>query len=70
MQEAGVAEVRLYREDGILAARLERRHEAGLQTVPLGSCSFAPGMYLYRVVLKYDSGLVEKLKSGWFVVSP
>jgi hypothetical protein len=70
MRDAGKAEVRVYHEDGTLAAHFVNRHEAGLQVIPLWSCGFAPGMYLYRVTLTYGSGLVEKLKSGWFVVSP
>lgn len=70
MQEEGRAEVRVYHEEGTLVVRLSNRHAAGLQVVPLDPCTLAPGMYLYRVVLRYDSGLVEKLKSAWFVVSP
>jgi len=69
MQEAGSATVRVYHEDGTLAARYSNRHAAGLQVLPLG-CVFAPGMYFYRVTLHYESGLVEKPPAGWFVVSP
>ncbi len=69
MQEAGSATVRVYHEDGTLAARYSNRHAAGLQVLPLG-CVFAPGMYFYRVTLHYESGLVEKPPAGWFVFSP
>jgi len=70
MRAPGTADIRVYHEDGTLAAHLEEHHGFGLQVDLLRSCSFAPGVYLYRLTLRYDSGLVEKLGSGWFTVSP
>jgi hypothetical protein len=70
MRSPGEAEVRVYHEDGTLVERMVRRRPFGIQEEDLQTGRYAPGVYLYRVTLKYDTGFVEQLRSGWFTVAP
>jgi hypothetical protein len=56
MYAAGLADVLIWNDRGDLVAKVETQQLSGAQktVVPVGS--FAPGVYLYRVDLKYGSG--------------
>ena len=69
MREAGVAEVIVYNERGNRAAEEKLAFPAGpgLLTIPLQR--FAPGVYLYRTRLSYNSGNSEASKIVKFLVA-
>lgn len=62
--------VSVYHEGGDLVAKFEESLGAGSQKLPLDLQNFAPGVYLYRVLLRYDGG--EETAQGWkkFAVLP
>ena len=61
MQSSGQATVRIYNDHGDLAASLQESKPQGAQTSQFQIGDFAPGVYLYKVVLNYDSGSSESL---------
>jgi hypothetical protein len=61
MQSSGQAEVRIYNDHGDLAASQKNTEPSGAQVTQFQVHDFAPGVYLYKVVLTYDSGSSESL---------
>jgi hypothetical protein len=62
MQDSGTASIRVYNAIGDLAASVQSGEElAGTQRSLISLDGFAPGIYLYKIVLKYDSGASESL---------
>ena len=68
MDEAGASDVRVYNEAGDLAARTEESKLSGPQRTRISIKTFAPGVYIYKVVLTYQSGKVEALEAQKFAV--
>ena len=64
MAEAGKVQVRLWNENGDLAAAPSEAQAAGYRCMRLDIKGYAPGIYYYRVVLRYDSGREERLRAG------
>lgn len=56
---SGKVEVRVWNDNGDLVASLIELKSAGAQKSQIDVNKFAPGIYLYRVVLNYSSGKVE-----------
>jgi hypothetical protein len=65
----GRASVRIWNENGDLAATQAQSGPAGVMTIPVPVNQFAPGVYLYIVTINYDSGSVDKLPVQKFAVS-
>jgi hypothetical protein len=61
MSEAGRAEIRIHNEAGELAALVQEDKISGSQRSQISIKDFAPGIYLVKVVLTYNSGTVESL---------
>jgi len=68
MAEAGVVTIRVYNEAGELAATLEDRRPAGVQTSMLRTADLAPGVYYYLLKRDYDSGASERARMQKFAV--
>ena len=68
MASAGKVRVLAYNESGDRVVQFEDAKPAGLQTSQVDLCCLAPGVYLYLVLITYDSGATEKLKPAKFVV--
>ena len=68
MDEPGTAEIRVYHEGGDLVAQSSEWKPVGTQETRVG-CRQAPGLYLYRVTLHYDSGRTAILPTGHFTVA-
>jgi hypothetical protein len=68
MNEAGAADIRVYNEAGDLAARAEESKLSGPQRTPISVKTFAPGVYIFKVVLNYASGKAESLEAQKFAV--
>lgn len=68
MKSAGMANLRIWNENGDLAASLEEHRLGGPQKSIIPITSFAPGVYLFRMVLTYDSGEVQRLDVQKFAV--
>jgi len=68
MAETGSPEVLVYSESGDQVITFRDLKPIGLQTSQVDLCCLAPGVYLYFVILHYDSGNTEKLKPAKFVV--
>jgi hypothetical protein len=68
MVDSGKAAIRIWNENGDLVATIEERKLAGFQKSRIPINNFAPGVYLYKVVMTYDSGNVEKLDAQKFAV--
>jgi hypothetical protein len=56
MAESGKADIKVWNAWGNLAATINDSKPAGQASSTLDTSSFAPGHYLYRIVLNYDSG--------------
>jgi hypothetical protein len=61
MQGPGHVKVRIYNDHGDLAASLEEDKPEGPQSSQFQIGAFAPGVYLYKVVVQYASGASESL---------
>ena len=68
LSEPGTARVLVYNEAGALVMNSTEVKPPGLQTTQLCVCSAPPGLYIYFVLLNYDSGKKEKLRPGKIVV--
>jgi hypothetical protein len=68
MAESGKADIRVYNEAGDLVARIQDDKLIGTQTSRLSVRDFAPGVYIYKVLLTYASGKVESLEVQKFAV--
>jgi hypothetical protein len=68
MLESGEAQIRVYNEIGDLAAEQKEQKLSGPQKTQISVRNFAPGVYLYKVVLAYASGKNENLNVQKFVV--
>ena len=66
--ESGSAQILAYNESGDLVVNYSNSTPSGLQVSKIDLCCLAPGVYVYLVLLHYDSGRTEKLKPGKFVV--
>jgi hypothetical protein len=69
MSENGRADVRLWNDNGDLVARMQEDKGSGPQKTRFPSAGFAPGVYLAKVVMTYDSGTVERTDVKKFTVS-
>lgn len=69
MAEAGKADVRVWNDGGDLVARVEEEVPSGPQKTKVSISSFAPGIYLYKVIMTYSGDKVEKLETRKFAVS-
>lgn len=62
------ARVRVFQAAGEPACLVEQRHEsAGVKSAEIPSEDFAPGIYIYKVDLKYDDGKRDKRPLGKFI---
>ncbi|MES2202181.1 MAG: ice-binding family protein [candidate division FCPU426 bacterium] len=68
MAEAGAVDLRIYNDRGDLVARDEQEKASGVQKSQVPISQFAPGVYLYKVVLTYASGSKESLETQKFTV--
>jgi hypothetical protein len=68
MANSGTVQVLAYNESGDLVVNFTDLKPAGLQSSQVDLCCLAPGIYLYLVMINYDSGSKEKLKPAKFVV--
>jgi len=66
---SGRVRIRVWNAAGEWAAEVVEYKSAGPQCSRLSVCDYAPGVYLYRVLFEYDSGVREKLSPVRFVVS-
>ncbi len=64
MAQPGRAVIRVWNAWGNLTATLNDPKSSGLQSSQLDVSTFAPGHYLYRVELDYDSGQSEKFRTA------
>src|SRR5258708_6457689 len=63
MAQSGSAQILAYNESGELVVNFNDLKPAGLQTSKIDLCCLAPGVYVYLVLLHYDSGGQEKLRA-------
>jgi len=68
MAESGTAAIRIWNERGDLSAQQEDHRPAGPQETRIQIATFAPGIYLYKIILTYDSGRIERLDAQKFAV--
>jgi hypothetical protein len=68
MASAGTVEILAFNEAGDQVIHFNDTKPAGLQASQVDLCCLAPGVYLYLVLITYDTGGTEKLKPGKFVV--
>lgn len=68
MAGPGSVQVLAYNEAGDQVVHFNDLKPAGLQTSQVDLCCLAPGVYLYLILITYDSGATERLKPGKFVV--
>ena len=69
MAETGKARIRVYNDNGDLAASVEEAKAPGPQRSQISIKDFAPGVYIYKTVLSYNSGREEALDVQKFAVS-
>lgn len=69
MREPGRALIRIWNEAGDLAASVEEPRLAGPQKTRFATSGYAAGIYLYKVILTYDSGTKEETNTRKFVVA-
>jgi len=70
MDSPGRAFIRVYNAAGNLAASSQTGQQlAGPQSSPISLNGFAPGVYIYKVVLTYDSGRSQSLGVQKFAVN-
>jgi hypothetical protein len=71
MDGPGQARIRVFQAAGDPAAMGEERHNSGgvkRCTVPVSG--FAPGVYFYKVDMRYDDGRRDKRPVGKFICRP
>lgn len=68
MASPGKARIRVYNDNGDYAAGLDEQKPGGAQKSEMQLGGFAPGVYLYKIVLTYDSGKTESLETQKFTV--
>jgi hypothetical protein len=71
MDGPGDARIRVFQAAGEPAAKAEERHNSGgvkRCTIPLAG--FAPGVYFYKVDMRYDDGEHDKRPIGKFICKP
>jgi hypothetical protein len=68
MKESGRVRIRVWNAGAEWVAEVNEYKSAGPQTSILTVRDYAPGVYLYRVLLDYDSGVEERLSTVRFVV--
>jgi hypothetical protein len=68
MKSSGKVQVRVWNAAAEKVAEVVDYRAAGWQTSLLTVRDYAPGVYIYRVFIEYDSGVREKLKAERFVV--
>jgi hypothetical protein len=68
MSASGSVEILVWNANAELAAKVTDQKPPGAQSSQLNLQGFASGIYFYRVLLTYDSGQVERLKPGKFVI--
>jgi hypothetical protein len=68
MAEPGQVEVKIWNWRAGLVDDLNDQKPAGVQTTPFDISSFAPGVYLFEVTLRYDSGRTDKCGPHKFAV--
>ena len=68
MAEPGKAKIRVYNDNGDYAAGIEEQKPSGAQKSTISVRDFAPGVYIFKVVLTYDSGKSESLDAQKFSV--
>jgi hypothetical protein len=66
---AGKVAIRIWNENGDLVAKVEENKPAGPQKSWIPIRDFSSGIYIYKVVMTYDSGSVEKLDAQKFGVA-
>ena len=69
MTESGKAVIRVWNEIGDLVVALEEQKLKGPQKTRLSVKDFAPGLYLFKVGMTYDSGQKENLPLEKFTVA-
>ncbi|HTB21794.1 MAG TPA: ice-binding family protein [bacterium] len=69
MDQPGRASFKVWNENGDLAATLEEDEPSGVQKTQIPVNRFAPGVYLYRVDITYDSGATSDLGLQKFAVA-
>lgn len=70
MREAGDVEIRVWNSAGDLVAQVFDARGAGTQQSSLRLNYFAPGVYYFRVSMRYASGSSESLSAQKFAVLP
>jgi hypothetical protein len=68
MEESGKAEIRVWNENGDLLETVKDELPAGPQKSKISLKGYAAGVYLYKIMLSYGSGRVEKQDVQKFVV--
>jgi hypothetical protein len=68
MAGSGTVQVMAYNESGENVINFNDVKPAGVQASQVDLCCLAPGIYIYLVLIHYDSGNQEKLKPGKFAV--
>jgi hypothetical protein len=61
MAESGTAQITLLNDGGDVVATVSEPKPAGVQKTTMDIHQLASGHYFYMIVLKYDSGRVQKL---------
>jgi hypothetical protein len=61
MTGTGNAAIRIWNANGELAASVQSEVGSGPQKIVIPIANFAPGIYLYKVVLTYDAGTTQSL---------
>ena len=69
MSEVGKVEIRVYNEIGDLVTSVKEEKLAGSQKSQVSVNAFAPGLYLFKVTMEYDSGATESLGVQKFSVA-
>jgi|GEM_PF-2200646 len=69
MKRSGRVHLRVWNAAAEKVAEVMEDKPSGPQTSVLTVRDYAPGVYIYRVILRYDSGMVEKLPIDRFVVA-
>ncbi len=68
MEESGRVEIKVWNDKTGLVGHFTKNLPAGVQDTPFNISQYPSGVYFYVVKLSYDSGRVEQLKPGKFVV--
>ena len=69
MASVGRAVIKIWNENGDLVATQADNKLADIQKTQIPVATFAPGVYLYRVFITYDSGATENLDVQKFAVA-